>query len=127
MITISTSREKINRVRLTVSASINCKKTPDWNPLLHKNESSLAIKCVCNYRSEVGILIFFQESNQLQISMALYQCARFFNNPRLLYGRAVRFIANYIASNLSYLDKLDCNNWSYTHVLVCKTDKEKFM
>ena len=65
--------EKIfNHVRLTVSASLKAREMPAGKPLMHKDESSLARKCVYNYRSEVGMLIYLQESTQPKISMAVH-------------------------------------------------------
>ena len=52
----------INHVRLTASASLKSIETPAGKPLFHKDESSQSRKCICNYRSAVGILSYLQGS-----------------------------------------------------------------
>ena len=53
--------EKIfNHVGITVSMSLKAIETPDRKLLLHKEKSIIVSKCVCNYRAEVGMLIYIQ-------------------------------------------------------------------
>ena len=50
----------INHVRITVSASLNCREMPARKPLLHKYESSLGRYFLCNYRATVGMFSCLQ-------------------------------------------------------------------
>ena len=67
----------INYVGLEVSASIKARETPTGKPPLHKDEYILGRKYVWNYRAELGMLSYFQESTQPEISMAVHQCEHF--------------------------------------------------
>ena len=80
----------INHVGITVFASIKARETPAEKPLLYKDRSSIGRKCVCNYRAEIGMLIYIQGSTRTEISMVIHQCAHFCNNPHLVHERAVR-------------------------------------
>ena len=57
--------------------------------------------------------------------MAVHQCARFCNNPRLVHKRFVRRITKYLAIMSTYVDLLDRNIWLTTCGIVNKTDIEK--
>ena len=83
----------INRVGLTVFASLKCIDNPSGKPLLHKDEYSLGRKCVWNYRTVDSMLGYLKRSTRPEIYMAVHQCAHFCNNPRLIHERAIRCIA----------------------------------
>ena len=69
--------ENINHFRITVFTSLKSKETPVVKPFLHKDESSLGKKCVCNYRSAVCMLSYLQWWTRWEISMDVHKCARF--------------------------------------------------
>ena len=52
----------INHVGLEVSATLKAIYTPAVKPLLHKDESSIVRKFVCNYRAAVSMLSYLQGS-----------------------------------------------------------------
>ena len=87
-----------------MSARLNARETSDGKPLLHKDKYSQGIKCVWNYREAVGVLGYLQVSTQPEILTNIYQCALFFNNPRLLHERAIIRIEKYPASMSTYVD-----------------------
>ena len=58
------AEKTINRVRLTVSASLNSRDNSSGKPLLHKDGSILGINRVWNYRAEVGMLRCLQGSTK---------------------------------------------------------------
>ena len=97
----------INHIGLIVSTSLEARETPAVKPLLHKDESSLGRKFIWNYRTAVGMLNYLQRLTRTEISMAVHQRAHFGNNPRLMYKRSVRRIANYLASTYAYVDLPD--------------------
>ena len=51
-----------------------------------------------NYRSVIGKLNFLEKSTRPDIAYAVHQCARFTSNPRESHGKAVEYIAKYLAS-----------------------------
>ena len=57
--------------------------------------------------------------------MAAHQCAQFCNNLHLVHERAIRRIANYLASKYTYVDLPDENWWLSTYSVVYSPDKEK--
>ena len=57
--------------------------------------------------------------------MAIHQCARFFNNPRLVHELAIRRIEKYLMSMSTYVDLLYINIQLTTCGVVYRTDKEK--
>ena len=103
----------INHVGLTMFASLKERETPSWKPLLHKDKSSIGRECVWNYREVVGMLSYIQGLTRAEISMAVHQCAHFWNNPRLVHKQFVRCIAKCPASTYIYVDLLD-RNWRLT-------------
>ena len=59
--------------------------------------------------------------------MAVHQCEHFFNNPGLVHERAIRRVANYLASTSTSVDLPDVN-WRLTTCReVYKPDIEKGM
>ena len=99
----------INHVRLTVPVSLNSRETPEVKPLLYSDEYSLGRKCMWNYRAEAGMLNYLLGLTRPEIALAVHQCAKFINNPRLMHERVVRIIAKNLASTSTYMDLLDEN------------------
>ena len=77
----------INHVGIEVSKSLKARDIPNEKPVLHKDESRIGRKKLFNYRAAVGILSYLQVSTLPEIPMAIHQCARFCNNPRLAQTR----------------------------------------
>ena len=65
-------KKKYNHVGLEASTGLKARETPSGKLLLHKEKSSIGKKCVWNYISVVGILIYLQGSLQPEISMAVH-------------------------------------------------------
>ena len=82
-------------------------------PLLHNDKSSLGRKCICNYRSEVGMLSYLLVTTRPEISMAINQCARVCNYPHLVHKLTIRHITNYLTSTSTYVYLPDWN-WRLT-------------
>ena len=94
----------INHVVLNVSVSLKSRETLSGKPLLHKYEYSLVRDYVWNYSADLGILSYLEGSTQTEISMAVHQCAQFFNSPRFVHERDVRHITKYLTSTPPYMD-----------------------
>ena len=75
--------------------TVNSKPTPSTY-ILHKDENREARKDRQNYRSLIGILNYLTNTARLDISMALHQCTRFSNDPKLTYEKAVKRIVKYL-------------------------------
>ena len=52
--------KNINCVGLELSVSLKAIDTTAGKPLLNKDKYSIVIKCACNYRAVVGMLIYIQ-------------------------------------------------------------------
>jgi len=63
--------------------------TPVAKPLLHKDLQGKPRVKKWKYRSIIGILTYLQGISRPDISMAVHQCARFSNDPKLSHERAV--------------------------------------
>ena len=113
----------INRVGLTVSASLKSIEVPAVKSLLHKETYSLGSKCVWNYRSEIGIMIYIYGSTQPEISMALHQCEHFYNNPCLVHICTIRCISKYLVRTSTYVDSPGGNRRLSTRGVVYNPDK----
>ena len=74
----------------------NPKLLPAVKPLLHRDVNGPGRKYSWNYRTAVGMLTYLQGSTRPDISMAVHQCARFCNYPKLLHERAIRRIGKYL-------------------------------
>ena len=59
--------------------------------------------------------------------MAIYQCARFFNNPFLVHRHAVRHIAKYLASMSKYVYLPDIKQLLTTCGVFYRPDMEKII
>ena len=65
-------------------------RTPDLNGKEFDNRF--------NYRSVIGKLNVLEKSTRPDIAYAVHQCARFSSNPRESHGKAVEYIAKYLAN-----------------------------
>ena len=74
----------------------NIKPTPATKPILTKDTDGLPRKYEWNYRQAIGMLNYLAGTTRPDISMAVHQCARFCNDPKLSHERAVRRIARYL-------------------------------
>ena len=74
----------------------NPKSTPASKRLLSKDCEGPKRKNAWNYRQAIGILSYLTGSTRPEISMAVHQCARFTNDPRLSHERALQWIARYL-------------------------------
>jgi len=86
----------IDAVGLDKSLIGSAKPVPAIKPLLSKDLDGPPRKCDWNYRSVVGMCGYLQSSTRPDISMAVHQCARFNNEPRMMHERALRRIAKYL-------------------------------
>ena len=77
IIKIAPGGEIITYVGIEVSKSLKAREMPAGKLPPRKDGSSLGRKCVCNYRSAVGMLSCFQGSTRPEIAMAVHHCARF--------------------------------------------------
>ena len=59
--------------------------------------------------------------------MPVHQCARVFNNPRLVNELSAISIANYLASTSTYVDLIDRNRQLTTSGVFYRTGIEKFI
>ena len=108
----------INHVVLTVSLSLKERETPSGKPLLHKDESSLEKRYTCNCGDEVGMLSYLQGLTWTEISMAVNQYARFWNDPCLVSKCAIRRIAKCLTSMSKYVDLPEISNTKDAHLKV---------
>lgn len=74
----------------------DARPTPVVKPLLHRDIDGEPRRTSWNYRSVIGMMNYLQQSTRPDISMAVHQCARFCNNPRLSHERAVKRIVKYL-------------------------------
>ena len=72
------------------------KTTPATKPLLHKDADGAPRKDTWNYRAAVGMLNYLASNTRPELSMAVHQCARFCNDPKLSHEKAVKQIARYL-------------------------------
>jgi len=70
--------------------------TPVGKPLLFKDLKGKCRKKNYNYRAMIGMLNYLQGTTRPDISMAVHQCARFCNDPKLSHERAVHRIIHYL-------------------------------
>ena len=74
----------------------NTKPTPAVKPLLGKDEKGEARRNTWNYRQAIGMLTYLQGTTRPDIAMAVHQCTRFSQNPKLSHERAVKRIGRYL-------------------------------
>jgi hypothetical protein len=77
----------------------NTRSTPVGKPLLCKDLDGKPRKTDWNYRGAVGMLGYLQSNTRPEISMAVHQCARFSNDPKLSHEKAIKRIAKYLLSS----------------------------
>lgn len=75
----------------------NSVPTPCMKPLLHKDLEGLPRNSTFHYRSVIGMLGYLQNSTRPDISMAVHQCARYTEDPKLSHKRAVKRIGRYLS------------------------------
>ena len=81
---------------LEIDDKVNSKSTPVSKPLLHKDKEAPPRVRKWNYRAAVGMLNYLQASTRPDISMAVHQCARFCNEPKITHERAIMRIGKYL-------------------------------
>ena len=74
----------------------NSKPTPVTKPLLHKDADGESRHNSWSYRKAIGMLTYLQGTTRPDISMAVHQCARFSQDPKLSHERAVKRIGRYM-------------------------------
>ena len=62
----------------------------------HKDADGKPRKDSWNYRAAVGMLNYLASNTRPELSMAVHQCARFCNDPKLSHEKAVKRIARYL-------------------------------
>ena len=124
MISIAHGGKIINHVGLTVSLIIKAREMPSEKPILHRDKSSIVWNYVWNYCAGVIMLSCILRSIEPEISIAVNQCAFFFNNTRLVHKRAIRGIANYLTITSTYVNLPDRNwqltTWSIVYIPIYK-------
>ena len=87
-----------------------CKPTPSTG-MLHKDEDGQDRKDNWNYRSVIGMLNYLANTTRPDIMMAVHQCARFCENPRLSHEKGVKRIVKYLLGtrHLGIKAKIDRN------------------
>ena len=91
-------------------SEMNGRDTPVGKPLLNKDLNGTARKHKWNYRSVIGMLGYLANSTRPELSMAVHQCARFSNDPKLSHERAILRICRYLLT-------------TYKNRLILKPDK----
>ena len=91
-------------------ASLKARDTPAEKSSPNKDDSSLGLKRIWNYRAVLGMLSYLQGSTRPEILMSVHQCARFFNNPCLVHKCGSIHIVKYLMSTSTYVD-VPYGNW----------------
>ena len=81
------------------ASEVNKRDTPASKPLLHKDLSGRSRKHSWSYRSVVGMLGYLSGTSRPDLAMAIHQCARFNESPKLSHERAIIRIRRYLLSN----------------------------
>ncbi len=81
---------------LDINEGDNSKPTPATKPVLTKDADGEPRNHDWNYRQAIGMLSYLTGSTRPDISMAVNQCARFSNDPKLSHERAVKRIGRYL-------------------------------
>ena len=81
---------------LSIVEGDNSKPTLATKPVLAKDSEGDIRNAEWNYRQAIGMLSYLTGSTRPDISMAVNQCAQFFNDPKLSHERAVKKIARYL-------------------------------
>ena len=99
----------------------NDRSVPVVGPLLCKDENGPERKHEWNYRTLTGMLGYLQSTSRPDISMAVHQCARFNNMPKLTHERAIKRICKYL---LGTMDKGIVYRPDPTKGLECHVDAD---
>ena len=86
----------IDLLGLERDSRLNSKPTPATKPLLHKDIDGEGRHNSWSYRKAIGMLTYLQGTTRPDISMAVHQCARFSQDPKLSHERAVKRIGRYL-------------------------------
>ena len=68
--------------------------------ILTKETNSEERKEHWNYRSVIGMLNFLKKSTHSELCYVVYQCARFCNDPKMVYEQAVKRLIQYLLSTV---------------------------
>ena len=74
----------------------NSNLTSVGKPILHKDLYGKPCKEAWNYRTEVGMLKYFQDDRRPEMYMAVHQTARFCNNPMLSHEKVIKSLRRYL-------------------------------
>ena len=74
----------------------NIKDAPAVKTTLHRDLDGPVRRYAWNYRQAVGMLGYLLGSTRPDIATVVYQCARFYNDPKLSHERAIRRIGKYL-------------------------------
>ena len=77
---------------------VNGGDNPVAKPILHKDLTGLKRKHSWIYRSAVGMLGCLSGTSRPELAMAIHQCVRFNNDPKLSHERAIIRICRYLLS-----------------------------
>ena len=75
----------------------NAKSTPVGKTLLHKDLLGKPRKETWNYRTAVGMMTYLQGNSRPEMSMAVHQTDRFYNNPMLSHKKAIKRLGPYLS------------------------------
>ncbi len=95
--------------------------TPIVGPLLSKDPDGPPKKHDWKYRTLTGMLGYLQGTSRPEISMAVHQCARFNNDPKLCHEQAIKHICKYL---LGTMDKGLIFKSDYSRGLECFVDAD---
>ena len=76
--------------------------TPIIKLLLYKDQNGKPRVKSWNYRLLIRILTYLQRTTHLDISMAVYQCARFLLDLKLIYKRVITRLDRYLIETKDY-------------------------
>ena len=77
----------INRTIATISGMVDARKTTTLaqsGEVLNKDVNGELRREVWNYRSVIGILNFFVNCTHPEMTYAVHQCSRFYNDPQVI-------------------------------------------
>ena len=74
----------------------SCKSPASPTTVLTKDLEGEKKKDEWNYRSVIGMLNYLVNSTQPDLAYAVYQCARFSNDPRRSHEQAVKRVLRYL-------------------------------
>ena len=89
----------MKRIIDAVDFSPNTTKTKDnpvIKPLLTKDSEGVGRAHEWNYRSVIGMLNYLEKTSRPDLAMAVHQCARFCENPKMCHEKALHRIVKYL-------------------------------